>query len=319
MSRITVIGAGPLGRATTRALLDRGDEVTVVTRSATVIPGASAVAVDITAPGSTSQFPDSDAIVACCNFPYGAWHRHWPPAIENLIAAAKQQDATLVIAGNLYAYGESATPFKESDEFRANYRNGRVRAAVWKAALEAHTEGRIRTVEVRGSDYIGPHTGENAHGGERLLRPALEGKTASIVGDPDQLHTWTAVSDFGALLARATTDSQMWGRPWHVPNAPACTIRELAAQALEISADENRIPVSAPPRIRKMPRALLSILSLVSPAMAGIRDAAYQFDAPFLVDDSDARTQLGVTHTPLRETLTEAVRALSHHRQPETA
>ncbi|MDJ1372555.1 NAD-dependent epimerase/dehydratase family protein [Gulosibacter molinativorax] len=304
MSHIIVLGAGPLGRAATAALLDRGDAVTVATRSGTVLPGAAAIQADVTDSESMASLPKFDAIVACVNFPYGQWQQNWPPAIDNLIALAERLDAPLVIAGNLYSYGPSATAFKETDDMRATYRNGQIRADVWRKALAAHHAGRIRATEIRGSDYVGPNTGMSAHGGDRLLGPATTGKTAFIIGDPDQPHAWTATRDFGAMLARATTQEQMWGRPWHVPSAPPLTIRELSTLAAKLAGND------APPRILSMPRPLLRVLAPFNSAMSAILDASYQFDYPFRVDDTDARTLLGMTHTPIETTVAEAVRAM---------
>lgn len=310
MSRITVIGAGPLGRAATASLTEQGADITVATRSGTALPGAQSVSADITAAAAVDALPTADAIIACCNFPYGAWQQNWPLAIEHLIAAAEQRQATLVIAGNLYAYGPSTGPFKETDPFRAEYRNGRVRAQVWRSALAAHDDGRIRATEIRGSDYIGPRTGGNTHGGDRLLRPAITGKTARILGDPDQPHSWTAVSDFGSLLARAATDASMWGRAWHVPTAAPVSIRELATLATRIAG------VATAPKLQRLPRWLIHLLALASPAVAGLRDAAYQFDAPFVIDDTDARELLSLTATPLETTIEAAVRALQQEDRP---
>jgi len=47
MEHITVIGAGPLGRATTRTLVETGHQVTVATRSGTQLPGAQAARADV--------------------------------------------------------------------------------------------------------------------------------------------------------------------------------------------------------------------------------------------------------------------------------
>ena len=47
MEHIIVIGAGPLGRAATRSLVEVGHRVTVATRSGTQLPGAQAVRADI--------------------------------------------------------------------------------------------------------------------------------------------------------------------------------------------------------------------------------------------------------------------------------
>lgn len=302
MSRIIVIGAGPVGRATARHLLATGAEVLVATRSGTAPEGTTPLRADVTADGLAERLPAHDALIAACNFPYGAWARHWPAAGAQLIGAAERHGSTLVIAGNLYAYGPPSGAMRETDPLAATYPNGRLRAQLWERALDAHRAGRIRATELRASDYIGPNTGPNAHGGDRLLGPVLEGRAAWVVGDPDQPHSWTALDDFGRLLARAATDASMLGRPWHVPSAPACSMRELADHAAAVG--------GAPaPRLRRIPRALLRA-GRVEAAMRAIDDASYQFRAPFVVDDSDARTLLGETAAPWRESIAAAVAAL---------
>lgn len=305
MSRILIVGAGPLGRATARHLIARGDEVIVATRSAAKLPGTTAIALDVTDAGFSRATPPVDAIVAACNFPYGSWAEHWPPAIAGLIAAAERHDATLVIAGNVYAYGPPSGPMRESDPLLADYPNGRLRAEVWREALAAHEAGRIRAVEVRGSDYIGPNTGPNAHGGDRLLVPMLAGKTARPLGDPEQPHSWTAIDDFGRLLARATTDTAMLGRPWHVPSEPAVSVRELLRIAGRVARRDDEARISA------MPSWLVRALGAVSPMMRGLSDSLYQFERPFVLDDSDARTVLSEESTPIEVTMAEAVAAVA--------
>ncbi|RRJ88316.1 NADP oxidoreductase [Gulosibacter macacae] len=313
MSSILVVGAGPLGRATTRHLIASGDEVTVATRSGTALPGATPLALDVTDPGFAHQIPAVDAIVAACNFPYGKWASHWPPAIQSLISAAERRNATLVIAGNLYGYGPPSAPMRETDPLAAEFQNGRIRAEVWREARAAHSAGRVRAVEVRGSDYIGATTGPGAHGGDRLLVPLLAGRVAQPLGDPDQPHSWTALDDFGRLLARATRDEQMLGRAWHVPSAPPVSIRELLTTALRAAGS------TAEPRMRPVPSWLVRTLALGSPMMRGLRDTLYQFEQPFIIDDSDARTLLDETSTPLAETMAAAVAALAGKPQPVVA
>ncbi|GAA2179236.1 NAD-dependent epimerase/dehydratase family protein [Brooklawnia cerclae] len=296
-----VVGAGPLGRSATAHLVADDHRVTLVTRSATSLPGARPLAADVTSADLPARLPDDiEAVVACCNFPYGRWDRYWPSAIRNLIAAAERSGAVLVLAGNLYAYAPPTRPMRETDPQTSTTINGRVRALVWSEAMTAHEAGRVRVVEVRGSDYVGPGAGANSHA-TRVVPAVLGGGTARPLGDPEQPHTWTAVDDFGRLLARATRDEAMWGRAWHVPSAPAVSMREYC-NALRATAG-----LPGPARVSALPGWVVRSAGLVSADLRSVGQQLYQFERPFVMDDSDARTMLGESHTDFDQTLAAVV------------
>jgi len=173
MEHITVIGAGPLGRATTRTLVETGHQVTVATRSGTQLPGAQAARADVVTGDGLEGLASSAAIVACCNFTYtvAGWRHAWPLAIENLIRLAEQQDATLVVAGNLYSYARGVMPMRATDPLDPPSALGEVRADVTRRLFQAHEQGRIRAVEVRGSSYLGPAQGRGPMPGRGSLGP----------------------------------------------------------------------------------------------------------------------------------------------------
>ncbi|MDO5067776.1 MAG: NAD-dependent epimerase/dehydratase family protein [Propionibacteriaceae bacterium] len=296
MSHIIVIGAGPLGRATTRTLLGLGHEVTVATRSGTELTGAQSARLDVATGDGMAALPSAEAIVACCNFPYTAkaWRTCWPPAVEHLIQAAEARGATLVVAGNLYA--NSRTPMRATDPLEPTTALGEVRAEVSGRLFDAHAAGRVRAVEVRGSDYFGPDSGDNTHLGRAFFASLLDGRPARIVGDPDVPHTWTAVQDFGRLLARAATDPTMSGRAWHVPSETASR-REVAARFLNLAG------IDTAPQLRPLPGALLRALGWFSPTVRAVASLLPQFTEPHLMDDQDTRDLLNETHTPLDATL----------------
>lgn len=306
-TRVTLVGAGPLGRATLPHLIEHGDEVTLVTRSGSSLPGlAGTLAADVTVPGSLAAAPEADVLLVVCNFPYGRWPRDWPPAIAQLLELAARDHARVVLAGSLYSYARPPRgPMRADEPLVDTWVNGRLRREVWEQVLAARADGRIAgAVEVRGSDYVGPRTGPNAHGGDRVLQPALEGRTVRPLGNPDLPHAWTATADFGRLLARAAHDPAMEGRAWHVPNAPAVSLRELVTTAL---ATVGRTDT---PRISPVPTVLLRAAGLFDVDTRRLAEATYQFTAPWLVDDTPARTELGETHTPLEESLRAAMLAL---------
>ena len=55
---------------------------------------------------------------------------------------------------NLYGYGPVDGPITQKTPLAATHPKLRLRAQMWQDALAAHEAGRIRTTEVRASDYI---------------------------------------------------------------------------------------------------------------------------------------------------------------------
>ncbi len=81
-----------------------------------------------------------------------------------------------------------------------------------------------------------------------------------------------------------------------MPSAPPRTQR----QALTDLADLAGAPA---PTVRGTSPALLKVLGVAVPAVREIAGVAYQFAAPFVLDDSDARRHFGLEATPWAVTL----------------
>lgn len=298
MSKITVIGAGPLGQATINELITQGHDVVVATRHEISIHAAHWQMADIVTNEGVDSLPPCDAIIACHGIPYSitAWQRMWPAAADNLITAAQHRGARLVMTGNLYAYARNQMPMRATDPLVPSNPLGAVRAEVTRRLFDAHAQGKVEAVEVRGSDYIGADAPE-AYLGKRFFTPLLAKKKITVIGAPDVVHTYTAVPDFGRLLARAATDPAMSGRAWHVPSAPAISTRDLARRTLNLAGIEHE------PRFTSLPPIILKMLGFFSPTMRAVASMAHQMTDPYIMDDADTRELLGENHTELDETL----------------
>ena len=94
--------------------------------------------------------------------------------------------------------------------------------------LAAHQAGRVEVAIGRASDYFGPRGGAQSNLGDRVFPAALAGKTASVLGDPDQPHTYTYIPDIGEGLAVLGEHPDAPGQVWHLPNDPDTrTTRQL--------------------------------------------------------------------------------------------
>ena len=95
-----IAGSGPVGTAVAAELLDRGDQVRVVTRSGTGPDGVEKVALDVTDRDAfAAQCADAAVIYNCVNPPYDQWPATWPPIAESLLHAAERSGAVLAITG----------------------------------------------------------------------------------------------------------------------------------------------------------------------------------------------------------------------------
>ncbi|MGH3480397.1 MAG: NAD-dependent epimerase/dehydratase family protein, partial [Nocardioidaceae bacterium] len=153
-----VIGAGAIGSATAQLLADRGERVRLITRSGSgpEHPAIERVATNASDPDALSRLAEGVAVIYSCAGPaYPRWATDWPPLAAALLRAAETSGALLITTGNLYGYGAVDGPMTENLPLRPNTEKGRVRVQIWNEAVEAHRAGRIRTAEVRGSDYLG--------------------------------------------------------------------------------------------------------------------------------------------------------------------
>ncbi|GAA4366320.1 NAD-dependent epimerase/dehydratase family protein [Agromyces bauzanensis] len=299
MSRHLVIGAGPTGSSLAEHLVASGQTVRVVTRSGRMsTAGAESVALDATDPEALARAADGvDVMYDCANpGPYPRWETGWPPLAAAALSAAERTGAVLVTMGNLYGYGPVDQPMTPALPLAATSRTGRLRARLWLDALAAHEAGRVRTTEVRASDYLGP-TVRAEHGLiARYGASVLAGRAASVVGDPDAPHSWTYVPDIGHTLEVLGRDERAWGRAWHVPTNPPVAIRALLEQ-LSTAAGV------ASPVVRRMPRAPLTALAPFVPLLGHVRELRYQFDRPFVIDAAETTEAFGIRPTPWAEVI----------------
>ncbi|HWD80731.1 MAG TPA: NAD-dependent epimerase/dehydratase family protein [Kribbella sp.] len=292
-----VVGAGAVGSVVARLLLERGEQVRVVTRSGGGPDGVERVAADAKA-GLVKYVEGATAIYSCAGPAYDKWTTEWPPLNTALIAAAEASGAVLVTTGNLYGYGPVDGAMTEDLPLRPNTVKGQVRARLWNDALQAHEAGRIRTAEVRGSDYLG--AGAVSPFSVTVLPKVIAGKRGMMPGDLDAPHSWTYVGDVARTLIAVADDEQAWGRAWHVPTPEPLSVRQLAARAAVLA--------GAPPaRVAALPGVILRLAGLVDPAAREMVEMQYQWQRPFVVDSAATTVAFGLEPAATDDALKEMI------------
>ncbi|WP_028645631.1 NAD-dependent epimerase/dehydratase family protein [Nocardioides sp. URHA0020] len=293
-----IVGAGPVGRATALELAAAGHQVLLVSRSGSGpdLDGVRREAADAADAGRLTELAAGAVAIYNCVNPadYTVWSTFWPPVAEAFLVAAERTGAVLVTASCLYGYGPVDAPMVEDLPDAATTKKARIRAGMWAEAQARHEAGRIRAVEVRGSDYMGPGVAVEAGHIARVAPAALAGKTVRVMGRPDVLHSFTDVRDMARALVAVAAAPQAWGRVWHAPtNAPVTQAQALA----DVCAAAGREPVS----VKAMPRAVLGIGGMLVPALREMRETAYQFERPYVLDSTAIERELGLTPTPWDE------------------
>ncbi|WP_405802822.1 hypothetical protein [Streptomyces sp. NBC_01187] len=191
----------------------------------------------------------------------------------------------------------------EHTPMAATGRKGRLRKRMWEQALAAG----IRTVEVRGADYIG----KDAAGIYSVfIEPALKkGRAAWITGHLDMPHTFTVNGDMAQALVTLAQDERAWGRAWHVPSPPAVTIRELARRCADAA---GRPPV----KLIQMPRFVMRTAGLLVPIAREVAEMDYQWYAPFHMDATETADTFGLTATNLDTAIRDQVGAIRARAEP---
>jgi len=218
--------------------------------------------------------------------------------MTTVIQAAGAVGARIVYGDNLYAYGPVAGALTESLPYRPTGANARTRAELATALMEAHVHGLVQATIGRASDFFGPHV-LVSQAGERLFGAGVAGKPASVLGNADSPHTYTYIDDFALGLVTLGAHEEALGEVWHVPSAETVSTREFVGRVFNELGSE--------PRIRVMPRALLTLLATVNPTLRAVRQVVYQLEQPFVVDHSKFARAFGARPTPHVEAIQDTV------------
>lgn len=289
-ARPVVLGAGPVGSAVVQALLDRAHEPSVVTRSGSAVPGATAVAADLSDPAAAATaLADATIVFSTVQPAYHRWVQEFPALQASIVAACQTVDVPLMVVENLYGYGPHDGPLRESTPMRPTTKKGTVRTEMWRA-LEAAAANGLDMAVVRASDFIGPGV-EGSAFGDRFFAPLAKGKPTTTIGNLDALHSVTFVPDLAEALVRVAEDEASWGRAWHAPSAPAVTQRHLAQMAAHA--------IGAEAQIKTTPIWLLRMVGPFIKAAGETVEMAYEFDSDFVVDSSAFTEYFGMDATPL--------------------
>jgi nucleoside-diphosphate-sugar epimerase len=301
---VLVLGAtGGIGGEMARQLRDAGWDVRALKRTGAQAPeqhegiqwikGDAMVRADV-----MNAAKGCAVIVHAVNPPgYRGWSEVVLPMLDNTIAAASTEGATIVLPGTVYNFGPDAFPvLKEDSPQRPVTRKGAIRVEM-ERRLEAASRDDARVLIVRAGDFFGPGAG-NTWFAQGLVKPGRAVKSVAYPGRRGVGHQWSYLPDVGRTMVellerRERLDAfarfHMAGH-WDADGTGMCeAIRTVVARK-----------GGKAPRIKGFPWTLLMLASPFVVTLRELREMRYLWEVPVRMDNAQLVSALGhEPHTPL--------------------
>lgn len=320
-NKVLVLGAtGGIGGEVARQLRDRGWDVRALRRSGpqatpaqhdgiTWIRGDAMHRADVLAAAS-----GCDVIVHAVNPPgYRRWGELVLPMVDNTIAAAQANGATVVLPGTVYNYGPDAFPLLHEDSPQHPHtRKGAVRVELERRlqqATVAHPlQGSCRVIIVRAGDFFGPTAG-NSWFSQGLVKPGRPVAVVHTPGAPGAGHQWAYLPDVACTMV------QMLERR---STLPAFVSFHMAghwdADGTEMARAIGRVVVRSggtAPQVKAFPWWLVALASPVVATLRELREMRYLWQYPVRMPGHRLSALLGQEpHTPLDQAVQATLEGL---------
>ena len=140
---------------------------------------------------------DVQVIVNGWNPPYTEWAKQVPRLTAQVIDAARQSGATVILPGNVYVFGAGSGPIlSEKTPHNATNPLGRIRIEL----EAAYRDSGVQTILLRAGDFLDTEASGNWFD-KIIAAKAAQGKIVSP-GEPTRPHAWAFLPD----LARVAVD-----------------------------------------------------------------------------------------------------------------
>ena len=217
---------------------------------------------------------DVDVIVNAWNPPYPEWEKQVPTLTRQVIEAARVNDATVIIPGNVYVYGAAAPDLLTANTLHlADNRLGRVRIEMEQAYKDAD----VKTIVLRAGDYIDTEASGNWFDG--VITAKSSKGVFQTPGPLDVMHEWAYLPDVARAAVELSERRDMLERYEEVlyPGF-ALTLGEVAALVSQASGIEQKI--------RRFPWIALWLAAPFWKTGRGLLEMRYLWSMPHRLDGS---------------------------------
>jgi len=307
-----VLGAtGGIGGEVARQLVDAGWTVRALRRGGTQATerkdGITWVRGDAMARADVLAAAQGCAVIMHAVNPPG--YRRWAelvlPMVDNTIAAAQAQGATIVLPGTVYNYGPSAFPvLREDSPQEPVTRKGAIRVQMEQRLRQASSQG-CKVIVVRAGDFFGPRPG-NSWFSQGLVKPGQPVKAISLPGAPGVGHQWAYLPDVARTMVELVQRRDTLG-----PFAAFHMAGHRDADGTQMAAAIHRVVTrrgGARPKVSAFPWWLTALAVPFVPTLRELREMRYLWTTRVEMSNAKLVATLGQEpHTPLDEAVEAAL------------
>jgi nucleoside-diphosphate-sugar epimerase len=237
-------------------------------------------------------------IVHAVNPPgYHDWEKLVLPMLDNTIAAATAQRATIVLPGTVYNFGPDAFPIlREDSPQHPVTRKGAIRVQM-EQRLEAASRQGARVIIVRAGDFFGPKLG-NSWFGQGMLKPGEPVTSIANPADPGVGHQWAYVPDLARTIVELLARRDALGpfERFHMAGHWDATGLQMAEAIQRVVVCRTR----QTPRISGTPWWLLRLAAPFVTTLRELMEMRYLWKQPVQMTNERLLQVLGhEPHTPL--------------------
>jgi nucleoside-diphosphate-sugar epimerase len=237
-------------------------------------------------------------IVHAVNPPgYRKWSQLVLPMIDNTIAAAIAERATIVLPGTIYNYGPDAFPVLSEDSPQHPVtRKGAIRVELEQRLQTATTRG-ARVIIVRAGDFFGPHAGNNWFS-QGLIKPGQSVAVVNVPGDRGVGHQWAYLPDVACTMVRLLARRQQLETfaTFHTAGHWDQDGTQMAEAIRRVVERETGVM----PKTRALPWWLLRLAAPFVVTVRELLEMRYLWRQPVRMNNTALKSVLGQEpHTPL--------------------
>ena len=237
-------------------------------------------------------------IVHAVNPPgYRNWGELVLPMVDNTVAAAIAERATIVLPGTVYNYGPDAFPLLSEDSPQhPTTRKGAIRVEL-ERRLKAATQRGARVIIVRAGDFFGPQVG-NSWFSQGLVKPGQPVTAVTLPGKRRVGHQWSYLPDVARTMVElvARRDALEPFAPFHMAghwDADGTQMAEAICRVVERRG-------AARPAVRAFAWWLVRLASPFVVTLRELLDMRYLWREPVSMSNARLVATLGrEPHTPL--------------------
>jgi len=219
-----------------------------------------------------------DVIVAAANPSYELWETVIPATTHALITAAKTVGASIVLPGNVYAYGKDMpatiatdTPHQPSCVF------GEIRSKMENQLQQAAQDHGVQTLVVRAGGYMeGRDTGNWF---ETHMCRHLEKNQFLYPGATDAACAWAYLPDVADVMVRVA-EMRKQLKPFDDIGFPGYSITGEELHRLVETTTGRSL------KLTTLPWFIIKVMSWFKPMMKGVYDMRHLFFVPHAIDGS---------------------------------